>query len=170
VGGGGNGGLGWLEGGRRVNPGNAIVTAGTDIAVTWPLQDIVSLCSFYVGVNPHFIAPPRTCITRTIAILLHVYCARHNAPPTPPLYAIHYTILIMAISCKGQAVTAISAPGLTRDKLQPLRRWAIVSCRIDRFDEFGFTLCLCVWPFSLFTRDFMLSDLPREYYPYPRNK
>jgi len=48
--------------------------------------------------------PPPTCIARTIAILLHVYCARYDAPPTPPLYAIHYTILVMAISCKGQCM------------------------------------------------------------------
>jgi len=48
--------------------------------------------------------PPPTCIARTIAILLHVYCARYDDPPTPPLYAIHYTILVMTISCKGQSV------------------------------------------------------------------
>jgi len=49
--------------------------------------------------------PPPTCTARTNAILLHVYCARYDAPPTPPLYAIHYTILVMAISCKGQVIT-----------------------------------------------------------------
>ena len=53
--------------------------------------------AFYVGVNHSL-----TCIARTITILLHVYCARNDAPPTPLLYAIHYTILVMAISCKGQ--------------------------------------------------------------------
>ena len=46
--------------------------------------------------------PPPTCIARTIAILLHVYCARYDAPPIPALYAIHYAILVMAISCKCQ--------------------------------------------------------------------
>jgi len=46
--------------------------------------------------------PPPTCIARTIAIPLHVYCARYDAPPTPPWYAIHYTILVRAISCKFQ--------------------------------------------------------------------
>jgi len=46
--------------------------------------------------------PPPTCIARTIAILLHVYCAIYDAPPTPLLYATHHTILVMAISCKGQ--------------------------------------------------------------------
>jgi len=47
--------------------------------------------------------PPPTCNARTIAMLLHVYCAIYDAPPTPLLYAIHHTILAMAISCKGQA-------------------------------------------------------------------
>ena len=46
--------------------------------------------------------PPPTCIARTIAILLHVDCARYDAPPTPPLFAIQYTLLEMAISCEGQ--------------------------------------------------------------------
>ena len=49
------------------------------------------------------VLPPPTCIARTIAMLLHVYCARYDAPPTPLFYAIHHTILVMAISCKGQA-------------------------------------------------------------------
>jgi len=49
------------------------------------------------------LSPPPTCIARTIAILLHVYCARNDAPLAPPLYAIHYTIWVMAISCKDQS-------------------------------------------------------------------
>jgi len=61
--------------------------------------------------------PPPTCIARIIAILLHVYCARYDAPPTPPLNAIHYTILVMAISCKGQVSNQVynkmSTSGLT---------------------------------------------------------
>jgi len=47
---------------------------------------------------------PPTCIARTIAILLHVYCARCDPPPTPPLYAIHHTIFVMEILCKGHMV------------------------------------------------------------------
>jgi len=31
-----------------------------------------------------FLAPPPTCIDHTIAILLHVYYAIHDPPPTPP--------------------------------------------------------------------------------------
>jgi len=38
----------------------------------------------------------------TIAIQLHTCCAIYDAYPTPPLYAIHNTILAMAISCNGQ--------------------------------------------------------------------
>jgi len=45
--------------------------------------------------------PPPTRIARTIAIIVHVYCAIYDAPPTPLWYATHHTILAMAISCKG---------------------------------------------------------------------
>ena len=47
--------------------------------------------------------PPPTCKAYPIAILLHAHCAIYALPPTPLLYAIHHTILVMAISCKGQA-------------------------------------------------------------------
>jgi len=47
----------------------------------WPLQDIV-LPSF-VHISSILSLPPPTCIARTIAILLHVYCAIYDAPPTP---------------------------------------------------------------------------------------
>jgi len=47
-------------------------------------------------------SPPTTCIAHTIAVLLHDYCAIYDTPPTPLVYAIHHTILVMAISCKGQ--------------------------------------------------------------------
>jgi len=45
---------------------------------------------------------PPTCIARTIAIPVHIYCAIYEPPPTSRLYAVHYTILVMATSCKGQ--------------------------------------------------------------------
>jgi len=46
---------------------------------------------------------PPACIARTVAIVLHDYCAMYDAPPPNPLlYAIDHTILVMAISCKGQ--------------------------------------------------------------------
>jgi len=43
-----------------------------------------------------------TCLTHTIAILLHALCAIYDPPPTPLCYAIHHTILVMPISRKGQ--------------------------------------------------------------------
>jgi len=51
--------------------------------------------------------PPSTCKACSIAILLHDHCATYTPPTDPPLYAIHHTItiLVMAISCKGQYVT-----------------------------------------------------------------
>jgi len=51
--------------------------------------------------------PPPTCIALTIAILLHVHCALYDAPPTPLVYTIHRTVLVMAISCKGQITISI---------------------------------------------------------------
>ena len=46
--------------------------------------------------------PPLTCKADPTAILLHDYCAIYNSPQTIRLYAAHPTILVMAISCKGQ--------------------------------------------------------------------
>ena len=54
------------------------------------------------SIIPLFLTP--TCIAHTIAILLHDVCAVYDPPPTPLCYAIHHTILILAISCKGQQV------------------------------------------------------------------
>ena len=51
------------------------------------------------------IFPPPTCIAHTIAILLHDL--RNIRPPTRPdplLYATHHTILVIAISCKGETL------------------------------------------------------------------
>ena len=60
-------------------------------------------CEAFVHESIICVLPPPTCIARTIAILLHVYSAVYDAPPNPVLYAIHHTVLAMAISCKGQA-------------------------------------------------------------------
>ena len=68
----------------------------------WPLQDIVLLQRFIVGVNHPCIAPP-TCKAYPIVIRLHDHYAIYPPLPTPPLYAIHHTILVMAISRKGQS-------------------------------------------------------------------
>ena len=40
--------------------------------------------------------PPLTCNAYPIAILLHGLCTICTPPPTPPLYAIHHTLLVMA--------------------------------------------------------------------------
>jgi len=42
-----------------------------------------------------------TCITHTAAIPLHDYWAMNDPPLDPLLYAIHLTILIITILCKG---------------------------------------------------------------------
>jgi len=56
------------------------------------------------------LVPPTTRKAYPIAILEHGHCAIYASPPTPLLYAIHNIILVMAISCKGQAPTATVAP------------------------------------------------------------
>jgi len=48
--------------------------------------------------NHPFIAPP-TCKANPIAILLRAHFAIYAPPPTPLLYAIHHTILAMAVLC-----------------------------------------------------------------------
>jgi len=56
--------------------------------------------------------PPPTCKTYLIAILLQDHCAIYAPPPTLPFYAMHHTILVMAISCKGQEPgTGLFHPG-----------------------------------------------------------
>jgi len=56
-----------------------------------------------------FYCPPPTRIAHTIALLLHYFCAVYDPPPTPLVYAIHHTIWVKAISCKGQAGTVSSS-------------------------------------------------------------
>jgi len=53
--------------------------------------------------------PPPTCKAYPIALLLRDHCAIYARLPTSPFYAIHHTILVMAISCRGQAHTGILA-------------------------------------------------------------
>jgi len=45
--------------------------------------------------------PPPMLQRLPIAIPLHDHCTMHAFPPTSLLYAIHHTMLVMAISCKG---------------------------------------------------------------------
>jgi len=46
---------------------------------------------------------PSICIAHILAIRLHYYCAIYDPHLTPLVYAIHHTILAVAISCKGQS-------------------------------------------------------------------
>jgi len=56
--------------------------------------------------------PLPICIAHTTAILLHNYCAIHDPLPTPLLYAMNHTKLVLAISCKGQGCVRVSLAGL----------------------------------------------------------
>ena len=67
----------------------------------WRLQDIVLIRGFCARIN-HLLLPPPTRISHTIALLLHDYCAIYDPTPTPLVYSIHHTVLVMAISCKAQ--------------------------------------------------------------------
>jgi len=74
--------------------------------------------------------PTPACIARTIAMLLHVYCAIYEAPPTHHLYAMHTTILAMAISCKGQRSWLVRSELLaTQDA------WADARSEVARLEE-----------------------------------
>jgi len=60
---------------------------------------------------------------------LQYYCttiAQFTPPPDPPLYAVHYTILVMAISYKGQSrpSSSLRAPRMARHEGE--RRWEVV--------------------------------------------
>jgi len=66
------------------------------------LHKILFCCEAFVHESVIRSLPPPTSIARTIAILLHVNSAIYDAPPNPLLYAIHHTVLAMAISCQGQ--------------------------------------------------------------------
>jgi len=49
-----------------------------------------------------FTSPLPTCKAYPIAILLHDHWAIYALLPIPLLYAVNHTILVMAMSCKGQ--------------------------------------------------------------------
>jgi len=90
--------------------------------------------------------PPPTFIARTIEILLHVYCALYDAPPTPLVYDMHYTILVIAISCKGPATMLLyqhwwrkSIENFFFANWLPSTRWAcsltLSKCTSTRFSK-----------------------------------
>jgi len=63
----------------------------------------------YCGSRSSFNCPAPTCNAYPIAILLDAHCAIHAPPPTLRAYAMHHTILVMAISCKGQTFPVSTA-------------------------------------------------------------
>ena len=60
-----------------------------------------------------------TCIAHTVAILLQDYWAIYEPPSTSLLHAIHHTILVITISCKGQP-TGRPSPASLRADLAPI--------------------------------------------------
>jgi len=75
-----------------------------------------STSKLYCGSQASFYCPLPTCKAYPIAILLHDHWAIYALLPTPLMYAVNHTILVMAISCKGQlaAVVLLSFWRLTR--------------------------------------------------------
>jgi len=53
-----------------------------------------------------------TCKAYPIAILWHDRCAIYAPLPTTPLCVVHYTTLVMAISCKDQGALLTVTPNL----------------------------------------------------------
>jgi len=47
---------------------------------------------------------PPICIAHTVAVLLHDFRAVYDPPSTSLVCAIHHTILVITVSCKGQLV------------------------------------------------------------------
>ena len=82
-------------------------TAGAGIRPTITAQSLVGLHKIFVYVESFMhesvvlSPPPPTCISHTVAILLHDYWALYRTSSNPLLYAIHHTRLVITISCKG---------------------------------------------------------------------
>ena len=81
------------------------------------------------------VLPPPICISHTIAIPLHGYCAECDTPSDPLLYSIHHTMLTIAISCKGEHGTFRGSSGspprnLARFRLRRLDNRASLAARV----------------------------------------
>ena len=106
-----------------------------------PLQDIV----FYIEAFVHesiivYMHPPHTCKAYLITILLHVYCATYDAPPTPLWYGIHHTIAVMAIYRVKAKLQIIWAGGVVVQCCH--HRAARFACCLSRFASFIVRGCL----------------------------
>jgi len=90
----------------NVNAGGEWRGAGT-IPVSWPIQDILSLVFVCARIDYPWINPAHSHYPHYTAILLGDFCGIYILPPTLPLYAIHRTILVMTILCKGQVESGV---------------------------------------------------------------
>jgi len=64
------------------------------------IQDMLLLVFVCARINQPFITPPKL-LQYYCATFVRDFCAIYDLPPTLPVDAIHHTILIMTISCKG---------------------------------------------------------------------
>ena len=96
--------------------------------------------------------PPPACTPRIIAIPLHVYCARYDAPSTPRLYDIHHTILAIIISCKVQVTVdagdsrygsyrKLPRPPTVLDRAQP--RAYMLNMRSEEYNTVFYSYSAC---------------------------
>jgi len=76
--------------------------------------------------------PPPTYKAYPIALLLRDHGAIYACLPTPPVHAIHHTILVMAISCKVQSPGRLLLGPVPHDKPHP-RSWSVPSWFHDFF-------------------------------------
>ena len=112
------GGMGciWLD---MILPGLRVSYHPAPPGTSWQspvsLYKIVFHFEAFVHESIILLNPPPICTARTIAMLLHVHCAIYDAPPTLLVYAIHHTILAMAISCKGQSERLVGEAAAAED-------------------------------------------------------
>ena len=81
---------------------NPVCVPPTSGCIAFSLYKILSHFKDLLWVSIILVLPPPICKAYPIAIPQHDHCAIHARPPTPSLFAIHHTQLVMAISCKGQ--------------------------------------------------------------------
>jgi len=105
-------------------------------ALTWTLQDILLHQGFCVQINHRFIALPYLHCPHYCNIVARLL--RNVRPPPNPfcMAYIHHTILVMVISCKGQALTPFP----------PLDYFSGSSVSVLRART---PLCSVLWPYVL---------------------
>ena len=119
---------------------------------------IYSASAHQAAIRGHSLASTRYCFTSKlycgiyppcIAILLHAHCAIYAPPPTLPVYAVHHTILMVAISCKGQVTArpvdlAASCPPLGRCKGAGAA-WPLISPRVGLYRILPVPIVYSIW-------------------------